>query len=466
MLAVAKLRFIVRPALQSAAIALAVMGLALAQDITLTGGTATIPGTYASGTYGLVDLTGASTLTVDAPLTVTDGFSVGDSSTLVVNTDVTLSSTASAGFFGGGSLALNSGTFGGGGSLYLGGANAFQRTGGRYHVDALAVDGATANFTTGDSITRGLSIFADANFTIGTNLVLTGTNPQTDGLYVSGSGSLFQRTNGATLTAPAINADSGAVIQTLPGDVLTNAILLASFGGSIVNSGSQTLRAVDVSGEGSSFVTTAPLTIIDGDPFTYDLNITNGGRFDADADVSVGLARVQGGTLNLLSGTASATDLVVLSGSLSREAGAAYDVGTLFLQSAAMNFLAGDSLSLLTLSGSATFVTGTSLAALDLQDLSIIDPTSQLILGSFDGTDAAVTGWGLKVSGNLESQILGYVAESQIVGSAAQGLSVIYSDSTNATYVTAVPEPSTLALVAAGGLVVGWRSVRRRRAAG
>jgi len=453
------------------AVALAVLGLALAQDIAVVdGSTATIPGTYASDTYNFVDVTGTSvtgtsTLIVNDLLTVTTALNVTDFGTLIVNDNVTLSSTASANFYLDGSLVLNSGTVGGGGLMYLQGPNAFQRTGGRYRVESLAVDGATADFTAGDSITRGLSMFANANFTIGTNLTLTGTDPLNDGLYVTGSGSIFQRTNGATLTAQVVNADSGAVIQTLPGDVLTNAILLASFGGSIINSGSQTLRAVDVSGAGSSFVTTAPLTIIDGDPLTYDLNITNGGRFDADADVTVGLARVQGGTLNLLSGTASATDLIVLSGSLSREAGAAYDVGTLFLQSAAMNFLAGDSLSLLTLGGSATFVTGTSLAALDLQDLSIIDPTAQLILGSFDGTDSAVNGWGLKVSGNLESQILGYVADSQIVGSAAQGLSVIYSDSTNATYVTAVPEPSTLALVAAGGLVVGWQAVRRRRRA-
>ncbi len=181
------------------------------------------------------------------------------------------------------------------------------------------------------------------------------------------------------------------------------------------------------------------------------MNVTESGTPFVNAEVA-------------LSSTASAASLVVISGALSREVGAGYDVGTILLQETTMNFLAGDALSLLTLGGTANFITGPSLAALKLQDPTI-DPTSRLIRGSFDGTDAAETGWGLKVDGNLESQILGSVAGSRIVGSGTQALSVLYDASSNATYVTAVPEPSTLVLVAAGGLLAGWRSMRRRRAA-
>jgi hypothetical protein len=466
MLAIDAFRFVLRPALVAAVGVLAATGLAVAQDISVgNGSNAFIPGTYVSGTYGFVGVTGTSTLTVDAPLTVTGGMSVTDSSTLFVNTDVTLSSTTSAAFYSNGSLVLHSGTFGGVGSyLYLGGATAFQRAGGRYIVDNLAIDGVAVDFVAGDSIFQGLAIYSGASFTIKTNLTFNGTAPANNGLLVSGSGSVFQRNNGATLTAPVVYADAEGAIQTLPGDTLTNALLFATAGGSITNSGTQAVRYVEIDGANSAITTTAPLRIDDGDPLNEDLKVLNGGRFDANADVTVGQAIVDGGMLNLLSGTASAASLVVISGSLSREANAAYDVETIFLQKTSMNFLAGDAISLLTLGGTATFITGPSLASLQLKNLTI-DPTSTLILGSFDGTDAAETGWGLKVDGNQESQIVGYVTGSRIVGSGSQALSVLYNASSNATYVTAVPEPSTLALVTAGGLLAGWRSMWRRRTA-
>jgi hypothetical protein len=169
-----------------------------------------------------------------------------------------------------------------------------------------------------------------------------------------------------------------------------------------------------------------------------------------------------GGTYNLASGTSSATSLVVSSGTLTRVAGS-YRVDLVDLDAATMDFQPGDSVDSLTLTGSSVFATGTALAALELQTIDI-DGTSVLSLGSFDGTDSFFSGWGLRVTGNVVSQLQGYVTGGNLLGANAEELIVAFQDGN--TYVTAVPEPSTLALAAAGGLLAGWRTLRRRRVAG
>ncbi len=469
MLAATNARFRLRVALRAGCLAatIASASVATAQDILLTDGTtANVPADFASGTYASVGITGTSTLEVDAPLSVTLQLYTDASSTLTVNADIAMDSNVFA-YVNGSTLSLNSGTFGGAGSGIALSNSVFQRTNGRYAVDSFSVSLGSADFVAGDSIARSLQVNY-STFTLSSNLTLTGTNVLADGVYLSGSTTSLARTNSATVTSQVLNVDGYAVFSSETGDDFTDAGVVAGYGGSIFMTGSQSLRSIEVVGwRGAavgSFTASAPITVGDGDPGTYDIRVLDGGLFVADADVTAGSVLVDvGGGFSLASGTATATTLVVSSGSLSRLAGAAYQIDTIVLDNTAMDFGANDSVGSLTLTGSALFVTGTSLAALELQDLTI--DFSQLILGSFDGVDSDVSGWGLKVANNVEAILLGYIASNRIVSLSPEPLSVLYDSDTNATYITAVPEPSTLALAAAGGLLAGWRLRRRRTAA-
>jgi hypothetical protein len=469
MLAATNVRSGLRVALRAACLAATIAGAAVAtaQDITVTSGTANVPADFASGTYASVGITGTSTLEVDAPLSVTLQLFLDEASTLTMNADITLDSNVFA-YVNGSTLSLNSGTFNAAAAssgIALA-ESVFQRTNGRYAVDSFTVSGGSADFVAGDSIARSLNVF-DATFTLSSNLTLTGTNVLTDGLYLSGSTTSLARTNGATVTAEVLYVDNYAIFSPETGDDFTGAGVFAGYGGSIDMTTSQTLRSIEVAGSGAavgSFTASAPITVGDGDPGTDDIRVLSGGLFVADADVTAGSVLVDvGGGFTLASGTATATTLVVNSGSLSRIAGASYQIDTIVLGSSEMDFEANDSVGSLTLTGSALFVTGTSLAALELQDLTI--DLSQLILGNFDGVDSEVSGWGLKVANNVATTLLTYIASNRIVSLSAEPLSVLYDSDSNATYVTAVPEPSTLALAAAGGLLACWRTLRRRRTA-
>jgi hypothetical protein len=470
MLAATNVRSGLRVALRAACLAATIAGAAVAtaQDITVTSGTANVPADFASGSYDSVGITGTSTLEVDAPLSVTLQLFLDEASTLTMNADITLDSNVFA-FVNASTLSLNSGTFNAaaassGISLT---ESVFQRINGRYAADSFSVFGGSADFVVGDSITRTLQV-TDSTFTLWSNLTLTGTDVFTDGLYLSGSTTSLARPGGATVTAEALYVEDYAVFSSGTGDDFTDAGVVAGYGGSIDMTGSQALRSIQVEGSGAavgSFTASAPITVGDGDPGTDDIRVLDGGLFVADADVTAGSVLVDvGGGFTLASGTATATTLVVNSGSLSRIAGASYQIDTIVLDNTAMDFETNDSVGSLTLTGSALFVTGSSLAALELQDLTI--ELSQLILGSFDGVDGEVSGWGLKVANNVEAILLGYIASNRIVSLSSEPLSVLYDSDSNATYVTAVPEPSTLALAAAGGLLAGWRTLRRRRVAG
>jgi len=464
MLAATSNRSIVRFALRAVCLAgfAASAAVATAQDIFVDGGvTESVPGTYPSGTYDTVDVTGASTLNVNAPLTINNALSVGPG-TLNVNANITFGQDVIANILPGGVLSLSSGTFSGPG-LFLNLIDAsFQRTAGRYAVDTLQVSTGSANFVAGDAIVRGLSLL-DADFSLASSLTLTGTDVFSDGLYIAGDAGSFTRTNAALITAQVLWVEVDAAFTSVPGDNFTGARVIASFGGSILNTGSQSLAYVEVDGAGAAdatFTTTAPVTIDDLDPGTTDLNVFGGGLFTALANVTTDHAYVEIGGLALESGTFAARILEVVGGSVSQEAGASYEVGQIILQGAFMSFGATDSVNDLTLRNLATFTTGTSLAALELEAIDI-DGTSILALGSFDGIDGLVSGWGLKVAGNVLGQLQGYVTGGNLVGVNAEELIVSFQDGN--TYVTAVPEPSTLALAAAAGLLAGWRTLRRRR---
>ncbi len=470
MLAATTNRSIVRFALRAVCLAgfAASAAVASAQnDIFVDGGvTQSIPTTYASGTYDNVDVTGTSTLNVNAPLTITTALSVSDASRLNVNSQVAFGSNVIANILTGGTLSLTSGTFSGPGLFLNLSLATFTRTNGRYGVDTLQVSSGSANFVAGDSISKSLALLA-ADFSLGSSLSLAGTNALTDGLYIAGGGSSLTRTStNALITTQVLWVENDAAFTTLPGDDLTGARVIASFGGSIVNTGSQSLAYVEVGGAGmadASFTTTAPVTVDDLDPNTTDLNVFDGGLFTAQANVTTDHAFVELGGLALESGTFAARYLEVNGGSVSQEAGASYQVGAILLEGAIMTFGATDSVDDLTLRNLATFTTGTSLAALELETIDI-DGTSVLALGSFDGTDGVVSNWGLKVAGNVLTQLQGYVTGGNLVGANAEELIVAFRSGN--TYVTAVPEPSTLALAAAGGLLAGWRTLRRRRVAG
>ena len=148
---------------------LATLPVAVAQapSITVTGGSAeNVPGTYASGTYASVTVSGTgaagerSTLSIDAPLefdnSAGQALSVTDGGLVNVNADVKAATFRSGTVGNGGTLNLLSGTFQIQG-MELSGTAAFQRAPGAvWAIDSLGIsDGATVTYTAGDLLGSG-----------------------------------------------------------------------------------------------------------------------------------------------------------------------------------------------------------------------------------------------------------------------------------------------------------------------
>jgi hypothetical protein len=216
--------------------------------IEVTGGTAaTIPGTYTSGTYPSVLVSGTgSTLTVNAPLVIHDTenqdfLTIENNGRFVANANVTLTNSgfsftpANAAVTSGGVLELQSGTFAVGGQLRLSGAGAFVRTGGSYAVRSLTLeDGASGTYQAGDQLVEESDFpFTTVRISSGASLTL-GQNLAVDYLSLSGASSTLQRT-GQTLTVPELSVSEGASLDLIAGDVV-DAISVGNYPGASGNS--------------------------------------------------------------------------------------------------------------------------------------------------------------------------------------------------------------------------------------
>lgn len=243
------------------ALALLAPGSATAASITVTGGTtATIPGTYASGTWGSITVSGTdpsgarSTLTIDSATVLTaDPFlTVTDGGLLSMRADVT--STI------GGASASGSGTVSRGGTLdlvsgtltaeyfTLSGSDAFRRSGGAYALGNLEIaDGATASFQAGDVIARQRSgaIWVKSGGTLALGTTLSSTNGV--GLGLSGSNSRLVRITGTeTLRVSGVGLYQSAAIDLIPGDAVPS---MTVTGSSVLTlaPGATSLRLYDLS---------------------------------------------------------------------------------------------------------------------------------------------------------------------------------------------------------------------------
>lgn len=225
------------------AFALLAADSATAASITVTGGTtATIPGTYASGTWGSISISGTgpsgarSTLTIDnsTVLTAEPFLAVTDGGLLSMRADIT--STI------GGVYAYGSGTVSRGGTLdlvsgtltaeyfTLSGSDAFRRSGGAYALGNLAItDGATASFQAGDVIGRQRygAIWVTSGGTLALGTTLSSTNGV--GLGLSGSSSRLVRITGAeTLRVSGVGLVHSAALDLIPGDAIPSMTVTGS----------------------------------------------------------------------------------------------------------------------------------------------------------------------------------------------------------------------------------------------
>ncbi|MFZ4733604.1 MAG: hypothetical protein ACOYK7_13775 [Pirellulales bacterium] len=175
-------------------LAIAALGIApsaaLAQSIFITGGsTATIPGTYATGTY--------------------DTIQVDD----------------------GGRLSLLSGTVTAY-TLSLSGSGALEQAGGNYAVETLLLSNSTTvRLSPGDAIGRTSfgSTFIDSGSILQLWTNLTGTNGQT--VSIDGAGSGITRGTGAeTLDLGYLSLSDGANLALIPGDSIGNTWVGAFYG--------------------------------------------------------------------------------------------------------------------------------------------------------------------------------------------------------------------------------------------
>ena len=345
-----------------------------------------------------------------------------------------------------------------------------------------------ASLTVEDGITVSRSITVNSGFgfgdgeptsvTLTENLVLAASDGQSPSISVSGSNaSIVRASPGLTITATGatVNTYSSGSFTMQAGDDFTGASVGASGGGRLTNSGSQTLAAVFVYGRDFStdtpavYTAAAPLVISGTDPGLPSLQVQWGGRFEADANVSVDRADFYASELALLSGTLTVSESLAISGTASgvtvdRVAGAAYDVATLTLaEGAAIDFDAEtDRVGSLSLSSSAIFTTG-STGGLMLDSLNILatgsgSPATQLRLGSLGGTGGPGE-WGLRTPDTLFALVQGWVADDSIVAVSGAALEVVQQD--GFAYVTAVPEPSAVVL-ALGGVGIAAGMLRRR----
>jgi len=416
----------------------------------------------AGGLYTVDNLSIASSAAVNvtAADSIADDVLVDSSATLTLDTD----------------LAIPTGT------LYLTGAGAVSRSTQSINAATLDIgaDSSLAILAADDFTTvllhSGGQATAAAPLSLA-GLTVTGSAPgpvpssltTADSLSITGGGAITVSDGGLVTVPGGIVGDGATTISVTGGSSrletggssAIDSFSVAS-GGVLENlSGTISATTLSLSGAGA-FVRTA------GGYDVTNLNLS-GGTLDftaADA-IAAEVTVSNNATLTLLDNLSLSGNLVLDTGGALTRSTETIAVGGLFISdNASLALLAGDTIGTLDL---ATGASVTTAGALDLASLSIDGSGATLDLQVFNGS-AGQLAWALRVAGDQFTLLDGYLTSGRIVtGATPQPVAAFYDLATygNVTYVgyiTAVPEPSTLVMVAAalvGGVVV--RRFNRRR---
>lgn len=416
----------------------------------------------AGGTYTVGTLSIAESAAVN--------FAAGDT----VSTDVLVDSSATLTLAA--DLAIPAGT------LYLTGGGAVSRS-------SQSITAATLDVGTDSS----LAILAGDDFT---NVLLQSGGQATAAAPLSLAGLTV---TGAAGTVPSSLVAADTLTITGSGAVTVSDGGFVSAGGGIVGDGGTTVSVTGVdsrlatgAASGLDSVTVATGGVLEtlSGVFAADtLSLSGAGAYvRTGGGYQVAGLQLAGGTLDftaadLVTGDISVTDSATLalldnlslSGNLVLDHGGALTrsaetiaVGGLFISdNASLALLAGDSIGVLDI---ATGASVSAAAQLVLTSLSIDNSGALLDLQSFGGSTGQIA-WALQVAGDQKSILQGYLASGRITtASTPQAVTAVYDLATygNVTYVgyfTAVPEPSTSVLVAAGlaGVVLARRLARDRK---
>ncbi|MFM8377917.1 MAG: PEP-CTERM sorting domain-containing protein [Planctomycetia bacterium] len=320
-----------------------------------------------------------------------------------------------------------------------------------YAADELGLrDGPSLAYRPGDQITTTVSAENGSTLTLERDLVLTNT------LWLTGSGALVTGTH--AYSAANLTLGNGSTLDYRAGDDLTGSAYVWGGATLTLERNLSLANVLSLSGSGALVRTTESVA-------ANTLSLTNGATFEYRAGdaITTSIDVENGASLTLLNPLAL-TGAVSLSGSGSLVAnGHAYSVGSLRLQNGATaGFGAGDQISgFLNLSGEGSGLLATS--PLALTSLSIGTGSLLTLANGFSGTGGPGA-WALSVDGDQLTTLNDYLAQNLIVFIGDAG-TPIYDADTNKTYlITAVPEPSTVAMALAGLACGGfsmWRGWKR-----
>lgn len=289
-------------------------------------------------------------------------------------------------------------------------------------------------------------------------------------LSITGSGAVIISDGGLVTTSAGIAGDGGTTISVTGVDsrLVTgpatglDSVTVATGGVLETLSGALAADTLSLSGPGA-FVRTG------GGYHVTNLQLAGGTLDFTAADLVTAEISVTGNaTLDLLDDLALSGNLVLDNGGALTRSAETIAVGGLFISdSAALALLAGDAIGALDI---ATGASVTAPAPLMLASLAIDGSGALFDLQSFGGSAGQIA-WALQVAGDQKSILQGYLASGRITTGPAPGpVTAFYDLATygNVTYVgylTAVPEPSTLVMVAAGlaGIVLARRAARGTR---
>ena len=439
-------------------------------------GTATLTYTGSDSISSYISVDDGGSLVLDKDLSISNALSLSGSAAFVPNGRNWSSDTLSLGAgatlsYGSGDNVTNTVTIYDGGtlslqkdldlgtSLQLNGATATLVRGGRSFsaVELLVTAGAGLTITGNDDITTSVTVSDGGQVTLEGHLVLSYTNTfATTSIMVTGSASSLV-TGTFNYAAHQLSLQDGPSLTYRPGDQITTGV-------SISNGSTLTLER-DLVLDNTLWLTGSGALVTGTHAYAAaNLILGNGATLDyRPGDDLNGSAYVWGGATLALERDLSLASVLSLSGSGALVANVhAYSVGSLLLQDGATAvFGAGDQISgYLNISGSGSGLLATS--PLVLTSLSIGTGSLLSLANGFSGTGGPGA-WALAVDGDQLTTLNNYLAQNLIAFIGDAG-TPIYDADTNKTYmITAVPEPSTVAMALAAIACGGWSLWRRTR---